>query len=122
METSCNYFCQFADRSGVYLSPEEGKKAMQAYSQGGAIFVRGRLVANHMISMIRPCRFEENEDAEDYFSAQTRKTLFQQGKLKIEESKQNGETKFCVIGSEENIRLAYPESDHRDPKQLASPN
>lgn len=106
---SRNFLCQLADRSSFYLSREDGMKVMAAHSKGDSVFVRGRYISNHFISQIRPCTFEENEEAEIQIENEKIGIAFKEGRLKIEERRNGDAPEFQLVGDKKTINEFYPE-------------
>lgn len=105
-----HYLCQLADRTALYLSKEDGIKAMTAHSNGESLFVRGRYISNHFVSQIRPCSFEEEEEATIQTENEKRSLAFREGKLKIEEKKDKEGLKFELTGDKKVLNELYPDT------------
>jgi len=93
-----HYIVQLADKSWHYVNPDEGKSAMVAWSQGHPVIVKKMAIANHMVSIIRPCTQEEEQEAHEYERTQKRKEALTSGKVRIEERIENGELKIIQRG------------------------
>lgn len=99
-----------ADRTALYLSKEDGIKAMTAHSNGESIFVRGRYISNHFVSQIRPCSFEEEEEAIIQTENEKRSLAFREGRLKIKEKKCEDGLKFELTGDKKTLNELYPDT------------
>lgn len=98
-----NYIVQMADRTAFYVTEKDGISAMKAFAQGQAVIVRGRCVAHHMISVIRPCNAIEAQEADETIRNEDRAKLFRDGVLKLEESTQNEQRTFKIISTPPQI-------------------
>ena len=81
-----NYIIHLADKSSFYVSGNDGIEAMKAFAKGHAVLVRGRCIAHHMISIIKPCNATEDEEAEEVIRHDEEDMKFITGELKIEKS------------------------------------
>ena len=81
MKYSRNYIIALADRTSFYVPNKDGKAALDMWSQGKPIVVRGCGYAHHMVSVIRPCNFEEEQAANDELELEGRREALTSGKV-----------------------------------------
>lgn len=70
-----NYIIQLADTSHYFVPRNEGEQCLKQWADGKPVVVRGRGFAHHMISVIRPCHRDEDQEAQDEVEQEQRKAV-----------------------------------------------